>query len=331
MPSKSEEHRRIKRIKNNKRKKSKSEEYTERKRLKKNHRNRQRADTRVNRQRCRTDTRVDRDRVDTRVDRDRVDTRVKRERIDYYREYNSNTVASYEEAILEGPTEICISCGGLFFPKHINLFSREDLLTDIGEEMLATICQVLNDSVDVLQLCNTCTKAVLEGKVPKLCLANGLKFRDIPEELAGLSQLEERLVAPRIPFMQIRELGVDKQFGIRGSIANVPIEIDKSVDCLPRTMDRTETVELKLKRMRSHKTNYSIAEVRPFAVMRAAEYLVRQPLYIAEGVKLSTNWEQYLAQAIKDSQDDCENTIEGKSISHNYLYILHILHTQSVG
>ena len=45
--------------------------------------------------------------------------------------------------------------------------------------------------------------AIRDGKVPKLSVANGMKWPDKPPVL-DLHQLEERLIALRIPFMQIR-------------------------------------------------------------------------------------------------------------------------------
>ena len=42
-------------------------------------------------------------------------------------------------------------------------------------------------------------------EIPKLSVANGMKWPNKPPEL-NLHQLEERLIALRITFMQIREL-----------------------------------------------------------------------------------------------------------------------------
>ena len=46
--------------------------------------------------------------------------------------------------------------------------------------------------------------AIRDGKVPKLSVANGMKWPDKPPEL-DLHQLEERLISLRLPFMQVRE------------------------------------------------------------------------------------------------------------------------------
>ena len=51
-------------------------------------------------------------------------------------------------------------------------------------------------------ICHTCMGTIRDGKVPKLSVANGMKWPDKPPEL-DLHQLEERLISLRIPFMQI--------------------------------------------------------------------------------------------------------------------------------
>lgn len=50
---------------------------------------------------------------------------------------------------------------------------------------------------------------------PQLPRGNGSSFPAIPPELIGLTQLEERLISPGIPFMQIRELLRSGQLGLK--------------------------------------------------------------------------------------------------------------------
>ena len=129
------------------------------------------------------------------------------------------------------------------------------------------------------------------GKIPKLCLGNGLHFPTFPEELQGLTQLEQRLVSARIPFMQLRELRPTTQLGIRGNIVNVPIEIENSVDMLPREFDRTSTIQLAFKRRIRYKGSFMKEWVRPHRIYEAARYLVNRPLYLEEGIGLAVNFQ----------------------------------------
>ena len=79
-------------------------------------------------------------------------------------------------------------------------------------------------------------------------------FIQKPEEL-NLHQLEKRLRAPRIPFMQIRDLPVGGQRLLQGNIVNVSIDIAPMVSYLPRSISDTKTVVIVLKRELEYKKN----------------------------------------------------------------------------
>ena len=96
-------------------------------------------------------------------------------------------------------------------------------------------------------ICHTCLSALQYGKVPKLSVANGMKWSNKPPEL-DLHQLEERLIALRIPFMQIRELPRGGQYSLKGNVINVPVDIQFTVNSLPRHMDENCTVAIQLKK-----------------------------------------------------------------------------------
>ncbi|GIY44139.1 hypothetical protein CDAR_487011 [Caerostris darwini] len=73
-------------------------------------------------------------------------------------------------------------------------------------------------------------KHIRKRNVPNLAANYGFRYPEKPFCLSELNDLEERLVALRIPFMQIRELGRDRQYGIKGSVTNVPNDLHKSVE-----------------------------------------------------------------------------------------------------
>lgn len=53
-----------------------------------------------------------------------------------------------------------------------------------------------------------------------------------------LTPLEERLVSPRIPFMQIRELPRGGQLLIHGNVVNVPSDVTQQcTHCLDRSVN----------------------------------------------------------------------------------------------
>ena len=69
-----------------------------------------------------------------------------------------------------------------------------------------------------------------------------------PECLHDLTELEERLVAQRIPFMKIMNLPKGKQKAIFGQVVNVPVDTAETVAALPRTANSSGFIPLKLKR-----------------------------------------------------------------------------------
>ncbi|GIY08462.1 ATP-dependent DNA helicase [Caerostris darwini] len=83
----------------------------------------------------------------------------------------------------------------------------------------------------------------------------GFRYPEQPSCLSELNDLEERLVALRIPFMQIRELDRDHQYGIKGSVTNVPNDLHKSVDCLQRNpLYQSQNVNIDLEWLEKFRT-----------------------------------------------------------------------------
>lgn len=100
------------------------------------------------------------------------------------------------------------------------------------------------------------------SKVPK---GAGFTFPPVPPQL-GLCQLEERLVALRIPFMQLRELPRGGQLSVRGNVVNVPSDVNTTVNMLPRTFEESQTIPVQLKRKLSYKHAYEVQAIRPQSV-----------------------------------------------------------------
>ena len=111
---------------------------------------------------------------------------------------------------------------------------------------------------------------------------NGLKFLEVPSSVKQLSDLEERMVAPYINFMQIRPLKsftLNPQLGAKGSVVNIPIEISDMLTVLPRSFDEMATIQIQLKRKLEHKSNYMFETIRPAKVCEALQYLISTALY----------------------------------------------------
>lgn len=66
--------------------------------------------------------------------------------------------------------------------------------------------------------------------IPRLSVINGFHYPKYPCDLPPLDVVSERLVSPRIPFMQIRRLRfVYGSKAIIGQVINVPVDVCKMV------------------------------------------------------------------------------------------------------
>ena len=192
------------------------------------------------------------------------------------------------------------------------------MLTNKGlkKKFIDTVCYLEHT---IIKLCVTCRRDIMSNKIPNLCLSNGLAFYEIPDCLKILTELEERLISPRIPFMVIRSLGYSKQFGLKGNLVNVPMNVDTNVSILPRTFSDTRTIQLKLMRQMKNKNAFMYETIRPKVVHTAVKYLVEQELYKDEGIVISNDWlNQHLSERenfIVNDEDKKTNENENTKVS----------------
>ena len=113
-----------------------------------------------------------------------------------------------------------------------------------------------------------------------------------------LHQLEERLIALRVSFMQIGELPRGGQYSLKGNVINVPVDIQPTVNCLPRAMDDFFTVAVKL----SYKKVEFKENVRPLRVLTALHWLVnKSELYKKSGIVVDDNWFKEVTESAEDT------------------------------
>ncbi|CAG5043985.1 unnamed protein product [Parnassius apollo] len=110
---------------------------------------------------------------------------------------------------------------------------------------------------EIVQVCSTCYTSLGKEKIPLMSTYNGFAYPKIPSHLPTLNLIEQRLISPRIPFMQIRRLRhVNGQYGIYGQIINVPVEVNTMVKQLPRNIEDDHCFYVHLKKKLIHKTSY---------------------------------------------------------------------------
>ncbi|XP_050294306.1 uncharacterized protein LOC126734651 [Anthonomus grandis grandis] len=222
----------------------------------------------------------------------------------------TNCPTKFELALREGPTIVCSCCLRLWFPTSCKKIDLQVLKNKFGNQFTTQIC---ND--DGVFFCKSCSSNIYKGQLPKFWSGNHNIVHPIPVELKDLTILEERMVSARLPFMQIRQVGYARQCYITGQIVNVPINIDTSTKLLPRNVEETQTIQVKLKRKMNYKNDYLLETIRPAVVLKAARFLCQQPLYIQEGIKQSDDWEKNINDYIRSQVESSTQILnEGSKV-----------------
>ena len=207
------------------------------------------------------------------------------------------SIKRFHSDIAIGPLYVCSCCHQTWFRKSVSILKN----THISAESKRLHCTDFTSVGNEEWICHTCLSALMENKPPKLSVANGMKWPYKPPEL-NLHQLEEQLIALRIPFMQIRELPRGGQYSLKGNVINVPVDIQPTINCLPRPMDEKFTVAIQLKKKLSYKKVDFKENVRPLRVLAALHWLMNNSeLYKKSGIIVDDNWFQEVTESAEDT------------------------------
>ena len=207
------------------------------------------------------------------------------------------SIKRFHSDISFGPIYVCSCCHQTWFRKSVSVLKN----THIPAESKRLHCTEFTSVGNEEWICHTCLSALRDSKLPKLSVANGMKWPDKPPEL-NLHQLEERLIALHIPFMQIRELPRGGQYSLKGNVINVPVDIQPTINSLPRPMDENFTVAIQLKKKLSYKKVDFKENVRPLRVLSALHWLMNNSeLYKNSGIVVDDNWFQEVTESAEDT------------------------------
>jgi hypothetical protein len=129
------------------------------------------------------------------------------------------------------------------------------------------------------ELCRNCLDACKRRRVSAMSRSNGYRYPPYPTHLPKLGPIEERLVYPRLPYMQIRRLWHAGQYGIVGQVINVPVDVNNMVQTLPRQLEDDYAINVNIKRSLIHKSVYLSGSVLKGKVKAWLQYLTDKPLY----------------------------------------------------
>ena len=208
-----------------------------------------------------------------------------------------NAIKQFHSDISIGPLYVCSCCHQTWFRKSVSMLKNTHIPAESKRMHCTNFISVNNKE----WICHTCLSALRDSKIPKLSVTNGMKWPIKPPEL-NLHQLEERLIALRIPFMQIRELPRGGQYSLKGNVINVPVDIQPTINCLPRPMDDNFTVAIQLKKKLSYKTVDFKENVRPLRVLTALHWLMNNSkLYKNSGIVIDDDWFQDVTESAEET------------------------------
>ncbi|KAK3916003.1 ATP-dependent DNA helicase [Frankliniella fusca] len=142
-------------------------------------------------------------------------------------------------------------------------------------------------------MCKTCLKYVLKKQIPPTAAINGFKYLPIPDDLLCLTEVEEHLLALRIPFQQIIHLGsMGKfgQYGCKGSVINIPVDAANVINqIIPLLPEEDELYIVNLKRKLIHKRAYARNFVNSEKLRKWCVFLEKSTLYREYNVKFDEN------------------------------------------
>ncbi|KAK3922022.1 Insulin-like growth factor 1 receptor [Frankliniella fusca] len=150
----------------------------------------------------------------------------------------------------------------------------------LGEDMGPAVSEhpeKLVTEPDRQDLCATCHGYIVKMQVPPTAVVNGFRYPPLPPGLRPLTEVEEHVLALRLPFQQI--------YGVRGSVINVPTEPDQTVrTVIPLLPEEDQLCVVNIKRKLMHKRAYARSFVDRTKVLERGRYLQSSPLYREHGV-----------------------------------------------
>ncbi|GFX47965.1 uncharacterized protein TNCV_4716021 [Trichonephila clavipes] len=132
-----------------------------------------------------------------------------------YKDYDShkNAHKNFQKRFLDNPFgQGCSICNRLWF--------RDDLITPVAAEHKHFLPGI---NLGYIKACYNCLQSLSQKSIPNLSKYDGFVYLEVSAHLSTLDLVSERLISPRIPFMQIRRSRhLHGQFGILGQIMKVP-------------------------------------------------------------------------------------------------------------
>ncbi|XP_052133445.1 uncharacterized protein LOC113205714 [Frankliniella occidentalis] len=159
-------------------------------------------------------------------------------------------------------------------------------------------------------MCATCRGYIMKKEVPPSAAVKGFRYPPLPPGLRPLTEVEEHVLALRLPFQQIVHLGTmgqRGQYGVRGSVINVPTEPDQTVrTVIPLLPEEDQLCVVNIKRKLMHKRAFARSFVRKDNIIQWGRFLEQSTLYREYGAR----FDETRLDVLPGDQDDEERCNE---------------------
>ena len=155
------------------------------------------------------------------------------------------------------------------FRRQVFHFSKATMLQSSRCEV--ALVQSFTDSG---WICTTCRNSLSKQRIPQQAASfNNLKLDPQPDTLVQLNALERHLVSPVIPFIKMFPRPKTMMKSIIGPCVCVPSNISTVADSLPRSLDDSTLIRVKLKRKMEYLGHHMFQTVNPENMLSALDYL----------------------------------------------------------
>ena len=228
---------------------------------------------------------------------------------------NTNKVQHFKLAILQGPYFVCVSCNRSLYKRSVKIFIEEKYGILYGKNLSS-----VSSFDSCYYICNTCDKKLSKNQIPAQCVLNELELYDFPDHLRNINKLERVLISQRILFSKISIMPKGQFPKIKGTICNIPVKIESICETLPRTLNESNMLFIKLKKKLSFKSHVFSESVRPDLIFQILNCLKSvNPLYNNINIKhFSENTDDLQINFIDNNEIDfiIANKHRKKSTNH---------------
>lgn len=220
---------------------------------------------------------------------------------------NINSIAEDTDGYMKHNWETKWACSNVQFKKiflenefgHVcsvcdRIWFRKDL-KNITEKHSTVIKEWYNKNLGQSEIktsqwvvCSTCKRSLSKGKMPVLAKVNGFKYPERPG-LPPLDPISERLISPILPFMQVRRLWQDAEYGMVSQVINLPTDSLEIVYCLPRRLDLDLSINFNVQENLAYPSVYLKDHINKQTIVSWLEFLKQSTLYKSHNIIIDAN------------------------------------------